>query len=160
MSAEGRQDFDPATGWSRPLIRLLSKSIELANKLNRDSWVIVQVGEEAHVNVGQRNICEMGGEKTVLLIDLEDLRSRGRHPGHECQVLDWRDNNKEKFASLRKIAFAPVDTERVIKKYKNSHFVAVQKVREKATPFRGDHHPGLWKEFRRIADENVEPSRT
>lgn len=158
MAQKGNLDIDEVTGWSQSVVQLVAKAIQLARR-NPKSWAVLEVDSELHINVGQRNICEIGSGEVVLLIDNDELRRQGRHPGSECTVLAWRDNNTEKFSSLRKIAFSAMDAEKIVKKYRSSHLFAVQRVREKASPFRAEHRNDLLQELVRISGVQLPPPK-
>jgi hypothetical protein len=122
-------DIDEETGWSRIVTKQIEKSVRIARGLNKASWSIMNVDNEVHVNIGQRNAIEMNSRCIILLIDRKYIDPDKIGAG--CHELGWRDENQDKFATLRKFEFATKDAARHLRRLRTCHEMAVRAVSEK-----------------------------
>lgn len=150
-------DIDPATGWSRIVVRQMAESIKLARRMDKRGWAILNAQPAVHVNVGKRTICEMNQTLVRLRVDIKKFPRLNRGFSNDFRIIeDWLDKNPH-YADLRMIEFPIASAENVMKLVQASHRIAVMTTAGMATDKRKDHDESLRREFVRIGGIPIAP---
>jgi len=145
--------IDEKTGWSRPLVKLMARSIQAAYTNRPDSWGIQSRPKGPEVALGHINIGTVNPENAWLLIDENAIPDTVRP--YIDGYMNQKRYNWNETRSFRVLNFSAKAIPEVLSVASEAHLAAVRSLKAGKCSRWQTHREDIRKEFERIVGVSI-----